>query len=159
MYISSWLQDQIGLEPSDWTGGADQCCPVLMLEHCNAWTPYWSSSSTRPPLPAQYLLFQVIFLSLRHDDCMRARGCLVSGKADRLLWLEVRWINVSALLWCRACFSIACLWLIKHIDWAVSGLEGWPTAAPHGTTSLPFLSLSWRLKGEGNTGWNVMSAQ
>lgn len=88
-----------------------------------------------------------------------ARGWPGSGKADRLLWLEVRWINVSALLWCRACFPIACLWLIKHIDWPVSGLEGWPAAALRGTTSPPFLSLSWRLKGEGNTGWKVMSAQ
>lgn len=75
-----------------------------------------------------------------------------------LLCLEVRWINVSALLWCRARFPTACLWLIKHIDWPVSGLEGWPAAAFCGAASTPSLSLGWKLKVKSNTGCKVMSA-
>lgn len=146
-------------EPSGCTGGSDQFYPVLMLEHHNPWTPYWSPNNTHPPCscsissPSGYLS---VSLSWRLYVCTWHPG---SGKADRLLWLEVRWINASALLWCRACFPIACLWLIKHIDWPVRRHEGWPTAALHGTTSPPSLSLSWRLKGKGNTSCKVMSAR
>lgn len=112
-------------------------------------------------LAAHILLFLLnIFscrLSLRHDDCMCARISLWIARGRCYGW---RWgeSSVSALPWCRVCFPIACLWLIKHIDWPVSELEGWPTAALHATISAPCLSLGWGLNGKGNTGWKVMSA-
>lgn len=117
-----------------------------------------SCSDVRTQQSSSSLSWAVSFLSVYRSLSMGAYGCPRSAAADMLLWLEVRWINVSALLWCRACFPIARLWLIKHIDWPVSGLEGWPTAALCGDASPPSLSLSLRLKEE-STGCSAISAQ
>lgn len=114
--------------------------------------------STLASCSVLFLPFRLFFHLCNNDcKCERALSCPSSGSV--LLCLEERWINVSALLWCKACFATACLWLIKHIDWPVSGLEGWPAAGFYGTTSPPSLSLSWRLKVKSSAGYEVMSAQ
>lgn len=133
-------------------------CESLLAKATPTYVWISSCSDVRTQQSSSSLSWAVSFLSVYRSHSMGAYGCPRSAAADMLLWLEVRWINVSALLWCRACFPIARLWLIKHIDWPVSGLEGWPTAALCGDASPPSLSLSLRLKEE-STGCSAISAQ
>lgn len=107
----------------------------------NAWTPYWFSSSTHLLFISSLSTYVSVMATVLHV-CARKPHI-------RQCWYGWRWgwFSVSALLWCTASFPIACLWLINHIDWSVSGREGWPVQH----AMKPLLSRLWTLAGGENT--------